>query len=60
MTAPALSPAKIAEELDVSTRTIEKLINAGDLPGFRVGRQMRVRRTDLDAYITANATGPQR
>ena len=36
-----------AELLKVSTRTIYKLINDGDLPAVRVGNKWRIRRDEV-------------
>lgn len=46
------------EQLDVSAKTIRRLIAAGHLRGTFVGRQPRVRPEDLDAYLE-NASSPQ-
>jgi excisionase family DNA binding protein len=37
--------------LRVTPRTIYRLIQTGDLPAVRIGRQWRFRRTDLDAWL---------
>lgn len=41
-----------ARRYDVSERTIRRLIAEGDLPAYRVGRQIRIRVADLDALAT--------
>lgn len=41
---------EIAALLKVSKLTVYDLIKKGDLPAYRVGRQMRVDAADLDAY----------
>lgn len=48
---------EVAQLLKVSKLTIYDLVKKGDLPVFRVGRQMRVDRTDLQLYIQKNKTG---
>lgn len=48
-----LTVAEVASELRVSTMTVYRLINAGDLPAFRIGKNYRIKRADLDAYLTA-------
>ncbi|MGH9290723.1 MAG: helix-turn-helix domain-containing protein [Acidimicrobiales bacterium] len=40
-----------AQALGVVSRTVYGLINAGTLPGYRIGRVIRVRRDDLDRYL---------
>lgn len=44
---------EIAEALQVSERTIRRLVSRGDLTGFKVGDrgQLRVKSEDLDAYL---------
>lgn len=48
---------EVAQFLKVSKLTIYDLVKKGDLPVFRVGRQMRVDRADLQAYIQKRKTG---
>ena len=47
---------EVSQLLKVSKLTIYDLIKKGELPVFRVGRQMRMDATDLDNYITKNKT----
>jgi excisionase family DNA binding protein len=44
----------VATILGVRARTVRDLIDAGDLPGYRVGRVTKVRPEDLEAYLQAN------
>jgi len=46
-----LSIATVALHLDVSQKTIRRLIDAGELPIHRIGRQIRISEPDLAAYI---------
>ncbi len=46
-----LSVRQVARALGVVSRTVYGLINAGQLPGYRIGRVIRVRRDDLDRYL---------
>lgn len=48
---------EVAQLLKVSKLTIYDLVKKGDLPVFRVGRQMRVDRTDLQQYIQKSKVG---
>jgi excisionase family DNA binding protein len=43
--------AEVAAALRVSTMTVYRLINAGELPAARIGRSFRVRAEDLDRYL---------
>jgi excisionase family DNA binding protein len=42
---------EVADELAVSERTVRRLIGRGELPALRVGGQIRVERSELDAWI---------
>ena len=48
-----LTLREIAESLQVSERTIRRLVNRGDLAGFKVGGrgQVRGKSEDLEAYL---------
>jgi excisionase family DNA binding protein len=46
-----LSSPQAAEELGVSARTLYKFINDGMLPGYRFGRVIRVRRSDVEIFL---------
>jgi excisionase family DNA binding protein len=43
---------EIADVLAVSTMTVYRLINAGELRAIRIGRAWRVPGAELDAYLT--------
>ena len=51
-----LSLEEVAYRLNVSVQTVRRLIDSGQLKGVKVGRQWRVRREDLDAYIRKVST----
>lgn len=55
-----LTVAEVAEMLRVSTMTVYRLIRTGELPAVRVGRNYRVRRADLDAYLQEQLVEPER
>lgn len=46
-----LTLRQVAGRLQVSMSTIHRRIKAGELPTVRIGRSLRVRPEDLDAYI---------
>ncbi len=46
---------EVAERLSVSKSMAWKLIAYGQLRSLRIGRAVRVRQADLEAYITAAA-----
>jgi excisionase family DNA binding protein len=45
------SIAKVATQLDVSQKTVRRLIDQRQLPVCRVGRLMRISEADLIAFI---------
>ena len=51
----ALSVCRVAKQLSVSDRTARRLIEAGDLKAYRIGRQWRVFEPDLQEYLARQA-----
>ncbi|MEI6233856.1 MAG: helix-turn-helix domain-containing protein [Planctomycetota bacterium] len=56
----AISKKAAAELLTVSEKTIERLINRGELPGFRVGWKWRIMLADLEAYVDRQQASERR
>lgn len=48
---PVLTVAEVADALRVSTMTVYRLVNAGELPALRIGKNIRIRARDLEAYL---------
>jgi excisionase family DNA binding protein len=48
-----LTTEEVLSYLHINLRTIYRLIRAGNLPAFRVGRQWRFRKEDIDAWVAA-------
>lgn len=46
-----LSTQEAAEHLGITPRTLYRLIDRGDVPAFRIGRVIRLRIRDIDAFI---------
>ena len=46
-----LSTGDAARRLGVTTRTLYRFIDEGELPGYRFGRVIRLKAADVDAYI---------
>lgn len=46
-----LTTTEVIEYLQVNLRTVYRLLKAGKLPGVRVGRQWRFRKSDVDAWL---------
>ena len=53
---PLLTVREAAQLLSVSTRTVYTLIENGQLPGFRVGGQLRLSRAALDRWLAGQET----
>ena len=51
--ATVLTVAEVAAYLKISPTTVWRHCAQGKLPAFRVGRQWRVERHDLDVWISA-------
>ena len=48
-----MTVADIAEMLKLNEQTIRNWIDRGVLPAFKVGRRVRIRRSDLDRVLAA-------
>jgi excisionase family DNA binding protein len=46
-----LRPEQVAERLACGRSQVYNLINRGELPGVNVGRLVRVRESDLNAFV---------
>ena len=46
-----LSTSAAAKRIGVTPRTVYRFVDDGQLPAFRLGRVIRFRRDDIDAYI---------
>src|SRR3954471_17400088 len=46
-----LTTEEVLEYLQVNLRTVYRLIKAGKIPAVRVGRQWRIRKRDIDAWL---------
>ncbi|MGH9091960.1 MAG: helix-turn-helix domain-containing protein [Acidimicrobiales bacterium] len=51
-----MTVGEVAAVLRVSTMTVYRLINAGQLPAVRIGRSFRVREEELDHYLAERHT----
>ena len=47
-----------AEHLGVAVRTVYKFIDEGHIPGYKLGRVIRVRTADVDAFLESNRIEP--
>ena len=46
-----LSTGEAAKRLGITTRTLYRFIDEGQLPAFRFGRVIRLKQADVDTYI---------
>ena len=53
MSTTAMTVQDVAEYLNVDPKTVYRMVNRGDLPGFKVGGSWRFKKEDLDNWIAA-------
>lgn len=53
-----LTVAEVAEMLKLNQQTVRNWIDQGSLPALRVGRRVRIRRTDLERVLERGNTAP--
>ena len=53
LTGPLLTVAEVAAVLRVSNMTVYRLIKSGELPALRVGKNYRIRESELEAFLAA-------
>ena len=52
---PMLTVGEVAELMRVSNMTVYRLIKSGQLAAVRVGKNYRIRRSDLSRYLDERA-----
>jgi excisionase family DNA binding protein len=52
-----LTVAEVAETLKLNQQTVRNWIDQGSLPALRVGRRVRIRRSDFDRLLTEGYSG---
>ena len=53
-----LSTADAAKHLGITSRTLYRFIDEGQIPGYRFGRVIRLKRADVDQFIEASRIAP--
>lgn len=53
-----LSSKAAAARLGITPRTLYRFIDEGQLPAFKFGRVLRLKKTDVDAYIESCRVEP--
>jgi excisionase family DNA binding protein len=51
VTGRLLTVAEVSDAMRVSNMTVYRLIKAGELPAVRVGKNYRIRESDLEAFL---------
>lgn len=57
---PLLTVGEVATLMRVSNMTVYRLIKAGQLSAIRVGKNYRIRRSDVDRYLTERSVNVRR
>jgi excisionase family DNA binding protein len=52
-----LTVADVAEKLQLNQQTVRNWIDQGSLPAIRVGRRVRIKRSDFDRILEEGYTG---
>ena len=53
---PFVTVAEVASQLRVSSMTVYRLVQSGQLPAVRVGRSYRIRADDVDRFLGTRFT----
>jgi putative molybdopterin biosynthesis protein len=52
-----LTVAEVAANLKLNQQTVRNWIDRGELPALRVGRRVRIKRSDYDRYLSDGYNG---
>lgn len=53
-----LTPAQVAQRLQVNERTVTQWLRKGHLRGFKIGKEWRISLADLEAFLEDAANVP--
>ena len=56
---PALTVKDVADLLSVDSKTVYRLVQKAELPGFKVAGAWRFLRDDIDAWIESQKESPR-
>ena len=56
MLADVMTVSEVAQYLRVNPQTVYRKVKAGELPTLRIGRGIRFRRVELDAWLKESAS----
>ena len=51
-----LKPIQVSEKFKVGLKTVYRLVASGRLPSVKMGRSVRIRKSDVEAYIFKGRT----
>jgi len=51
---PMMTAEEVTRYLRISYTKLKNLIKAGEIPAIRVGREMRFRQNDIEAWVDRN------
>lgn len=54
-----LTVKQVAEYFQVTEKTIYKLSQSGELPGFKIGGSWRFKKSDIEKWIEDNVNNPR-
>lgn len=55
-----LSVQEVAKRLNVNPRTVNRMVERGELPAYRISGVLRVDEQDLQEYLRKNRTQPKK
>ena len=53
-----LGTTEAAERLGIVPRTLYRMINEGEIPAYKMGRVIRLKESDLDAFLETTKVQP--
>ena len=53
-----LSTQEASRRLGITTRTLYRFVDQGDLPAYRMGRVIRLQGSDVDEFIASSRIEP--
>lgn len=53
-----LSTTEVRDRLGITLRTLYRLIDEGQIPAFKIGRVIRMKEEDVDAFLERSRIAP--
>jgi len=53
-----LSTTEVREQLGITLRTLYRLIDEGQIPAYKIGRVIRMKEEDIQAYLNESRIEP--